>query len=34
MQNFNAHAEAQLHRRALADLCHVLFNSNEFVYVN
>ncbi len=32
--NFDAHAQAELHQRALADLCHVLFNSNEFVYVN
>jgi hypothetical protein len=25
---------ASVRRRALADLCHVLLNSNEFVYVN
>ncbi|HEY2759356.1 MAG TPA: DUF1553 domain-containing protein, partial [Pirellulales bacterium] len=32
--NFSPTEEAQLHRRALADLCQVLFNSNDFVYVN
>jgi hypothetical protein len=32
--NFDARAQAQIRQRALADLCHVLFNSNEFVYVN
>ncbi len=30
----DANTYDQLRRRALADLCHVLFNSNEFVYVN
>jgi hypothetical protein len=26
--------QRQIQIRALADLCHVLFNANEFVYVN
>ncbi len=30
----DANTYDELRRRALADLCHVLFNSNEFVYVN
>ncbi|HEY2880865.1 MAG TPA: PSD1 and planctomycete cytochrome C domain-containing protein [Pirellulales bacterium] len=29
-----ADLEAKANLRALADLCHVLFNSNEFVYLN
>jgi len=29
-----ATAEADLHKRALASLCHVLFNTNEFIYVD
>jgi hypothetical protein len=32
--NVESKIHDQLRRRALADLCHVLFNSNEFVYVN
>lgn len=32
--NMETNIQAELRRRALADLCHVLFNSNEFVYVN
>ncbi len=29
-----ASGEADLHKRALASLCHVLFNTNEFIYVD
>ena len=32
--NLTIKAQDELHRRALADLCHAIFNSNEFVYVN
>jgi mono/diheme cytochrome c family protein len=38
VENRKSSAEAKsptaVRRRALADFCHVLFNSNEFVYVN
>ncbi len=33
-EHSGAATPSSLSRRALADFCHVLFNSNEFVYVN
>ncbi len=32
--NLTIKAQEELRRHALADLCHAIFNSNEFVYVN
>jgi mono/diheme cytochrome c family protein len=32
--NIDLTAQQKLHRDALADLCHVLFNTNEFVYLD
>ncbi len=32
--SFDAKAQSLIRQQALADLCHVLFNTNEFVYVN